>query len=162
MKKAFTLIELLVVVLIIGILSAIALPQYQAAVEKSRSAEIWTMLHHADQVWELQYLTDPENAETVKPQDVLDLTGGVWNAAGNKYCTKNFIYSFYSNQTTISRCTPKADCSGCEGSVIYEMWVRNKHHVDYGDNQCDTRNDVGLKVCNSFVGIIPMLVVDDR
>lgn len=58
MRKAFTLIELLVVVLIIGILSAIALPQYTKTVKKVRFAEDVTVFNTLSKALDMYVLAN--------------------------------------------------------------------------------------------------------
>ena len=61
-KKAFTLIELLVVVLIIGILTAVALPKYQKAVQRSKNAQLKAVLRSIEQAEAAYYLANGKYA----------------------------------------------------------------------------------------------------
>lgn len=90
-KKGFTLIELLVVVLIIGILSAIALPQYQVAVAKSRLATVMATTRALKNGQEMLFLANGayedslENMGGALPGGCTDQGGGQAVCGKTKY-----------------------------------------------------------------------------
>ena len=67
---AFTLIELLVVVLIIGILAAVAVPQYQKTIERSKATEAMSMLSSIAKAYQTYYLANGQYAEKFDELDV--------------------------------------------------------------------------------------------
>lgn len=93
-KTGFTLIELLVVVLIIGILSAVALPQYTKAVEKARITEAINNMNTIKKAVDLFILNNGEQRISLKELTEIsgvELSGGKWED-DDYYLTKTFSY----------------------------------------------------------------------
>ena len=79
----FTLIELLVVVLIIGILAAMALPQYFKAVERSRMTEAVTLMDSIAKAQRRKWMQTNRYADDFRGLDVSPK-----GATGRTYFTK--------------------------------------------------------------------------
>ena len=108
-KKAnggFTLIELLVVIIIIGILSAIALPSFLNQANKARQSEAKTYVGSMNRAQQAYYL---ENSEFTA--DIPQLGLGIAST------TDNYKYSVDSSTATSGGITNKAETVATNASV---------------------------------------------
>ena len=139
-NQAFTLIELLVVVLIIGILAAVALPQYQKAVAKSHAAEALSVIKTLTDAEEVYYMEYNEYTNNLEDLDV------------NVQNTSEY-YEFLCNYLNFPSCLAKPRKTG------YPAFEFNFEHGTYpGKRWCQawdvpTRGDAkALAICKTFGG----------
>ena len=156
MKKAFTLIELLVVVLIIGILAAIALPQYTLAVEKSRAAEAMANIATIKQQMQLYIMENGLPTHTVLYEDFasVDLCGGEWNYSSCE--TKNFNYYLVIQESGahIELSRKAEDYYTFFSSTFPQSGYNEDSPVGGWYNSCITQeNDIGRKICKQYEGL---------
>ena len=158
-RGGFTLIELLVVVLIIGILSAIALPQYTAAVEKSRATEAVQNVATIEKQIELYIMENgvPSHDRVVPFFDVASVKLGDCEAHSSSCDTKYFHY--YVRLELDGGYVEVARLFADGGN--YYSFVSSREPNLFNANApvggwyraCITqRNDQGRKICKLFEG----------
>ncbi len=147
---AFTLIELLVVVLIIGILAAIAMPQYTKAVEKSRLSEMQLAIANLEKAADIAILSSgfPSTEEQIDYIPLTDIDYGdsfSYNEDSHTYCNsaKTCISSKWEGHNSPKRwliCVESRRKSGFQSAPDYylcsakqnsnESWSRTYHSCD--------------------------------
>ena len=152
MKKAgFTLIELLVVVLIIGILAAIAVPQYQKAVARAELAQIISLTKSIKQAQERYYLQNGESATSLSNLDISvndkDVKCTVSNEMGGSIScyNKNFSLWAYTNLSyNYIECAAKTDdLNSAKAAACGEFTKRSSNLC----SACSTCSLLGLGSC---------------
>ena len=144
-KKGFTLIELLVVVLIIGILAAVALPQYQQAVEKSRAAEAVSSISSFRKALEVWKLGNPNihyrgftGANYGVGQLDIDVPADWVSDGDDEACSKNFCYDIVVDHITARRVN--------NSTYKYEI----KYWFSSNSQECLAKTSADLKLCKSL------------
>ncbi len=162
--RAFTLIELLVVVLIIGILAAVALPQYQKAVAKSRGVQIATFFKEARQAVDLYILEHGYEDKTFYKIDSftmtdtnnhLDLLTPDLSALVDTLTTQ---YGF--TQVFIGLWEEKETMVYIQNSSIYNMSVGYSLYNGEWSGFCAPGDSVTQGICETVHQAIPEIIID--
>ena len=142
-NKAFTLIELLVVVLIIGILSAIALPQYQKAVEKARMTKAMIQVRALAEAQKEYYLANGSYADTF---DKLSLDfPGTPNEANNQLYHKNItLYLDWIGHSLVYAAYLRNEWGNGRWYITYDLTSNTLYCEAYKE---DTKSN---DVCKTF------------
>ena len=123
----FTLIELLVVVLIIGILAAVALPQYRLSVAKARYVEVKNIVDKITQAQEVYYLANGKYSNRFEELDIdLPAGGTVDSNHGNKY---NFNWGL-----CVTGYVGEAFRTFCDNTHVGLVYERYSEHLPQASN----------------------------
>ena len=98
-RKGFTLLELLVVVMIIGLLTSIAVPQYNRSV---RRAEMMEGLSHGKTIYDAALRYKSVNGEGPTNFNQLDIGFAGATINGSSFVDGNFTYILYPAQKKVT------------------------------------------------------------
>ena len=162
----FTLIEMLVVVLIIGILAAIALPQYKLTTVKAKTSALFPLMKRLIDAEQTYYLTNGNYTGDVSVLDI-DMPEGCSHVDFETYessarlkgemfaCGTHFMLdnSARDNRVTLNYCPNSNDSwENCAPNRAFQISFTGPDSSIPNKRICSVLNgsSLGEKICNIF------------